>query len=81
MGAPEKFRIFARPCDIFYVYNIHSMNTLRNLLDTLRQVHRRLAVPTKLGKVRIPLPIISQIISTEVTLIFSTSGYNSNNFY
>ena len=33
---------------ILYVYNMHSVNTLRNLLDTLRQVHCRLAVITKL---------------------------------
>ena len=47
---------------------MHSVNTLRNLLDTLRQVHRRLAVITKLLiKVHIPLPIIFPSISTEVT--------------
>lgn len=47
---------------------MHSVNTLRNLLDTLRQVHCRLAVITKLQiKVHIPLPIIFQSISTEVT--------------
>ena len=47
---------------------MHSVNTLRNLLDTLRQVHCRLAVITKLLiKVHIPLPIIFPSISIEVT--------------
>ena len=47
---------------------MHSVNTLRNLLDTLRQVHRRLAVITKLLiKVHIQLHIIFPSISTEVT--------------
>lgn len=61
----EKFRIFAWPCDIFYVCNMHSVNTIGNLLDALRQVHCRLAVPTKLQSSHTIAQF--QIISTEVT--------------